>query len=166
MKSNISPKDEKQNSAALIKIEQALDKSYLQEDIKILENMIEVMTERARYQNISKLVNLYLEDENYKVPSIWKYSTAKEARQKIEKEIEENDKVFEFLEARMAACPLINKLTNEYSFPSLAYIMQEFWPKEEIITNLKYVFGDSEMGKTIISLALVYARMEDLEENI
>ena len=158
----MTSKDIEQNTAALTRIEQALEKSYLQEDQKILENMLEVMTERARYQNISKLVDLYLEDDNYKIPSVWKYTSAKEAREKIEKEIKENDKIFEFLEARMAACPLINKFTNEYSFPSLAYIMCEFWDKEQVVPNLKYIFGDSEIGKTIIFLALVYARMEDL----
>lgn len=159
----MTSKDIEQNTAALTRIEQALEKSYLQEDQKILKNMLEIMSERARYQNISKLVNLYLEDENYKIPSVWKYSSAKETKEKIEQEIKQNDKVFEFLEARMAACPLINKFTNEYSFPSLAYIMCEFWDREEVLSNLKYIFGDSEIGKTITFLALVFARMEDLD---
>lgn len=159
----MTTKDQKENNQALIRISDFLEKSYLQEDQKILENMLEVMTERARYQNISKLVNLYLEDENYKIPSVWKYSSVKETREKIEHEIKQNDKVFEFLEARMAACPMINKFTNEYSFPSLAYIMCEFWDKNEVVKNLKYVFGESDMAKTVIFLALIYARMEDLQ---
>jgi hypothetical protein len=159
----MTKKDQRENNQALTKLNDFLERSYLKEEQEILENMVEVMTERARYQNVSKLVNLYLEDDNYKIPSVWKYSSAKETKEKIEQEIKQNDKVFEFLEARMAACPLINKFTNEYSFPSLAYIMCEFWDREEVLSNLKYIFGDSEIGKTITFLALVFARMEDLD---
>lgn len=157
----LSKEDKIENIESLMRLYYINLSSYDQNTKKIIENMIEIIYERAKFMNISRLVDILLENENFK--KLWKKEKVKDFLKFVDKSNREQEKLDNFMRRRIREANISKKYPKFKDPVNLVrYLVSEFWEKEDIVKKLTLIFGTSKLGKKSAWVILFMNKLYDL----